>query len=130
MRLHLRLRGRTWPLHAGCRGHQHVRRQIDAAVGDGRNHRDKLHGRDADFLADGDGADRSRSPLVRRAQQAARFAGQFDAGAAAEAEIANVFVEVVRAHLERELDGSHVAGMLQALVHGNDVGSDPPCRRE
>ena len=40
--------------------HQHVRRQIDAAIGDGGNHRDQLQRRDGDLLADGDRADGRR----------------------------------------------------------------------
>ena len=68
------------------------------------------------FLADGDGADGGRLPLLDRPQQAARFAGQLDAGALAEAEVANVLVEAVGADLERQLDGAHVAGALQRLM--------------
>ena len=52
-------------------------------------------------------------------QQAARLAGQLDAGARAEAEVANVLVEAVGADLERQLDGGHVAGRAQAPVDGN-----------
>ena len=37
---------------------QHARGQIDAAVGDRRNHRDQLQRRDADLLSNGDGANR------------------------------------------------------------------------
>ena len=86
-----------------------MRRQIHAAVGDGRNHGDQLQRRDGDFLADGDGADRRGLPTADRPQQAARFAGQLDIGTRAEAEVANIFVELVGADLQRQLDGGHVA---------------------
>ena len=116
---------RLWRRFAGCRGrtgrsgHQHVRRQIDAAIGDRRNHRDQLHRRDGNFLADGDGADRRVAPPVHGPQQSARLAGQFDAGPGAESKVANVLVELVRAHLQRQLHRGHVARVLQRLVHRN-----------
>ena len=89
-------------------------RQVDAAVGDGGDHGDQLHRRDGDLLADGDGADGGAAPALDGLQQAARLAGQFDAGAGAEAEGANVLIEAVGADLERELDGGHVAGARPA----------------
>ena len=45
--------------------------------------------------------------------------GSSTSGARAEAEVANVLIELVGADLERELDGGHVAGLLQRLVHRN-----------
>ncbi len=54
-------------------------------------------------------------PAADGTQQAARFAGQLDARARAEAEVADVLIELVGADLERELDGGHVAGRLERL---------------
>jgi len=48
-------------------------------------------------------------PHLLSAQQAASLAGQFSAGAAAKTEVVNVFVEIVRPHLEGELDGGDIA---------------------
>ncbi len=98
-----------------------MRRQIHAAIGDGGNHRNQLQWSDADFLADGDGANGRRAPLGRSAQQAARLARQLHTGTAAETEAANVLVEVVGTHLEGELDRGHVAGVLERLVDRNDA---------
>ncbi len=47
--------------------------------------------------------------------------GSSSAGAGAETEFANVVVEVVGSHLEREFDGGHVAGVLQRLVDWDDA---------
>ncbi len=56
-------------------------------------------------------------------KQAARFAGQLDAGARAESEGANVLVEAVGADLERELDGGNVAGPRKRGRDRNDAES-------
>ena len=47
--------------------------------------------------------------------------GSSTPGALAEAEVANVLVEAVLAHLQRQLDGGHVAGVLQRLMHRDDA---------
>ncbi len=51
--------------------------------------------------------------LRGRTEQAAGFAGQLDAGAAAETEVADVLIEAVRADLERELYGGYVTGFCE-----------------
>ena len=76
---------------------------------------------DAHLLPDGDGADGRRAPLRRGPQQTTRFAGKLDTGTAAKSEVANVFVEIVGAHFERQLYRGHVARVLQRFMHGDDV---------
>jgi hypothetical protein len=71
---------------------------------------------DAHLLAHGDGADGRGFPFVHRPKQAAGFAGQLGARARAKAEVANVLVKALLADLHRQLDGSHVAGVLQRLM--------------
>src|ERR1039458_785018 len=89
--------------------HEHVRRQIDSAVGDGGDHRDQLQRRYRNLLPDGDGPDRRRTPLAYRPQQATRLAGPLRAGARAETEVADERIEVVRPQLESQLDGGRLA---------------------
>src|ERR1019366_6344157 len=98
-----------------------MRRQVDAAVGDGGDHGDQLNWRDGYLLANGDGADGGATPALDWLQQAAGFAGQLDAGAGAEAEVTNVLIEAVRADFEGHLDSAYVARFLQRLVDWDDA---------
>ena len=77
-----------------------------------------MNWRDGDLLADGDGADGRRAPLVHSLEQAAGFAGHLGAGSAAKAEVADVLVEAVRANFQRHFDGGHIAGLFQRFMHG------------
>src|SRR5580692_6982000 len=97
-----------------------MRRQKDAAIGDGGDHGDELNGRYGDLLADSDGADGGRAPLGWWTQQAAGFAGKLYAALRAEAKVADVLVEAVWAHAQGELDGGYVAGVLKSLMNGDD----------
>ncbi len=101
--------------------HENSWRKIGAAICDRRHHGDELHGCHADFLADGDRADRRAVPSVCGAQQTAGFAGKFQAGAAAEAEVANVLIEAIGADLEGHLDGGDVAGAREGCGNGYDA---------
>ena len=98
-----------------------VRGQVDATVGDGGDHGDELNRCYGDFLADGDGADGGAAPALGWLKQSAGFAGEFDAGAGAEAEGANVLIEAVVADFEREFDGGDVAGSSQSRGDGDDA---------
>ncbi len=98
-------------------GHEDVRRQIDAAVGDGGDHGDQLQRRDGDFLADGDGADRGRAASDLTGRSRPRVSpGSSTPERDAESEVADVLVELVGAELERKLDGGDVAGFGERLV--------------
>ena len=96
-----------------------MRRQVNASIGNGRNHGDKLNRRNADLLADGDGADGRGAPFVHRLEQAAGFSGHLGAGSASKAEVMNVLGETALANLEGQLDGGHVTGSGQRLGDGD-----------
>ena len=86
---------------------------------------------DADFLADGDGADGRAIPAIGGTQQTAGFAGQLHAGALAKAEGAYVLIEAILAHLESELDGGHVAGSRESRGYvKRRACRDRSCRHE
>ena len=60
-------------------------------------------------------------PHVGRPQQPARLPRKLDARPAPKTKIVNVLIKVVGAHLQRELDGCYVAGVLKRVVNSNDA---------
>ena len=99
--------------------YEHVRRQIDASIRDGRNHGHQLQWCNRDLLANGDGTDGRRSPLFHWAKQTAGFAGQLHAGACAEAEVVDILAELILADPQRQFYRSHIAGHLERLMDWN-----------
>ncbi len=86
-----------------------------AAVRDrGRRHRD-LQAGDADLLPEGHRRQRESAPARDGAEEAARLAGQLDAGRLAEAEVAHVAGEVVAAEPLRDPDHADVARLRDGL---------------
>ena len=121
------VRQRCWKLVRGTEGRglqprvalvligglqQDVRRHVHAAIGDCAHHGYKLNGRHAHLLPDGERQNAGRAPLSGIGQQTARLTGQLDARAVAEAEGLDVFVESLRADLQRHLGRAHVTRML------------------
>ena len=94
------------------------RLDADAVVGDRLVHRRHLQGRHRDALTDRHVGRTDAAPLIGVLQDARALTGQFDAGRAADAERAQVVLELLVAHLAGQHDRADVAGLGEDPGHG------------
>ena len=106
----------TRPIRIGNRLHQRGLRQ-QTAIRHDRYSPGHLHYVDPDFLPDGHGPNRARSPSFDRTQQPGRFTRQREPGYLPETELPGVAVEPFRFQAQSQLDRADIARFRQDLSH-------------
>ena len=90
-----------------------VRLDEQATVGDDADSAGQLDRSGADFMAEGHVLVGGGIPFFAGTQHAARFAGQANSGLAADAELVEVFGQLLGPHGQRDLGDADVAGLDQ-----------------